>query len=128
MSENLFENLVDEPGEDLEIDPEALLQQLLDDPSLIQHLIRTEQDGCQTIVGYFRVVLEPGQQRCVVHVPFSPPLSAVPQVEAHVLDDQDARVRVTDCQKYGLRVEVILPRPVDSERRVLLEIVATESI
>lgn len=128
MSENLFDNLMDDPAEETGIDPEIYLQQLLEDPSLVQHINRTESDGCQTIVGYFRVDFLPGQQRSVLHVPFSPPLVCIPHVEAHALDDQTVRVRITDCQKFGLRTEVVLPNAAESERRLMIEIVAVEAV
>lgn len=128
MSKNLFDSLTDEPDEGFEIDPEIYLQQLLNDPALVQHVNRTESEGRQTVVGYFRVVFQPGQQRLVLHVPFSPPLAVIPQVEAHALDEQNVRVRITDSQKYGLRAEVILPNPVESERRFLVEVVASEGM
>lgn len=109
-------------------DPEMMLEQLLDDPNLIQHVTRTDNSGRETITGYFRVTFELGQQRQVLHVPFVPSLKVVPQVESRVTDQADARVRITDRQKFGVRAEIVLSRPAESARRMLVEISATESI
>jgi len=109
------------------VDPEILLRQILDDPNLVQHLTRTQHDGHETIVAYFRISFEPGQQRQILHVPFAPPLEFVPQVKAHATDHQEIRVRVTDRQKFGIRAEVILPAPATSVQRVLIEVIASEA-
>lgn len=60
MSKNLFENLIDETNEIPEIDPEVFIQQLLDNPDLVQHVTRTKTDGDETVVGYFRIPFERG--------------------------------------------------------------------
>lgn len=128
MSDPGTNSLIDMDDEEDFVDPELALQNLLDDPKLIQHFMRTVSDGCDTIVGYFRISFESGQQRQVLHVPFVPPLKIVPQVEADACNLQDVRVRVTDCQKFGIRVEVVLPQPADSEKKLLVEIIATEAL
>lgn len=127
MSESVRNSLINLEDKDEFIDAEIVLQQILDDPSLIQHVTRTEHEDRETFAGYFRLVFEPGQQREILHVPFAPPLKAIPQVQAHAIDQQDVRVRITDQQKFGTRVEVILSRPTESKCKIIVEIVATES-
>lgn len=127
MSESGIRTLIDREDEESFVDPELLLRQVLDDPNLVQHLTRTQHDGHESIVAYFRIEFVPGQQRHVLHVPFSPPLSFVPEVQANATDEQEVRVRVTDRQKFGVRAEVILPVPANSSRRLLVEVIATEA-
>ncbi len=126
MSETGIGSLVDMEDEENFVDPEMLLQQIIENPNLVQQVTRTANDKLETIVGYFRVSLQPGQQRLVLHVPFTPPLKTIPQVQAHPIDQTDIRVRITDCQKFGLRAEIILPRATDEQQSLLVEIVASE--
>jgi hypothetical protein len=114
-------------GETTEVDPEVALQQILDDPNLRQHVTRTTDEGQETVIGYFRILFEPNQLRAVFHVPFSPSLKNKPTIEAHATDHQDARIRLTDCQKFGARFEVIKSRPSPIQDQVLVEVMATES-
>lgn len=127
MSETGIENLISVNDDEAFVDTELILQQLLENPKLVQHVCRTEEAGRETVVGYFRVGFAPLQQRQILHVPFTPPLKVVPQVEAHVTDHQDVRIRITDCQKFGIRAEIILAQPTDAHKKLLVEIIATES-
>ncbi len=126
MSESGSNSLIDMEDEGESIDAEVVLQQLLDNSELIQHLSRTTHEGRQTIAGYFRIEFQPGEQRHILHIPLTPALKIIPQVTAHVTDHQDVRVRITERQKFGIRAEVILARVAESIRRVLVEIIATE--
>lgn len=128
MSESGFNSLIDMKDEEGFVDPEILLRQLLDNPSLVQHVTRTELEGLETVVAYFRVSFQPDQQRQVLHVPFVPPLKSLPTVNAHATDHQDVRVRVTDCQKFGIRAEIILPVPAVNAQKLLVEVIVTEAI
>lgn len=127
MSETNFEELLGAQDDESFVDPEMILQQVLENQDLVQHVTRTSESGVDTIVGYFRIEFEPGQQRSVLHVPFAPPLKIVPQVDAHVTDHENVRVRVTDCQKFGVRTELILDQPSQSHLKILVEVVATEA-
>lgn len=126
MSDTRIENLLEMEDDESFLDTEMILQQLLENPNLVQHISRTEESGRETVVGYFRATFEPRQQRQILHVPFAPPLKAIPQVEAHVTDQQDVRIRITDCQKFGIRAEIILSQPVQARKNLLVEIIATE--
>ena len=127
MTENNLENLLGTQNDESFVDPELILQQVLENRDLVQHVTRTQESGVETIVGYFRIEFEPGQQRSVLHVPFAPPLKIVPKVDAHVTDHDNVRVRVTDCQKFGVRTEVILDQALQSHQKILVEISATEA-
>jgi len=122
----LAEHLSTEEGDEASaIDPELMLEQILNDPSLVQHIVRTQTADTETIVAYFRCSFSVDQQRTILHIPFSPPLSNVPSVEAMVVENEIARVRVTDQQKFGARLEVVLPEPAASPSRLLVEAIVT---
>ena len=115
------------PEDDLApaFDPELLISQMLEDSSIIQQVTRSRSGDSETVVGYFRCDFAQGQQRAVLHVPFTPLLNEVPSVEAMIMDDVAGKVRVTDRQKFGLRLEVVTQTPVDTRCAVLIEVVAT---
>ena len=112
---------------DDELDPELLLAQILSDPHLRQHLVRTERDGVDSITTYNRCEFALGQQRFIWHLSFLPPFSSLPEIEARALDNLDLRVRVTDRQKFGARLEIVLPSPSVGNLTVLVEAMATAS-
>ena len=118
--------LRDDPLDDsLELDPELMIARVLADPCLVQHVVRTNRDGVETVVAYFRCVFSRGLQRYVLHVPFSPAFVGIPVVSAMATEHADVRVRITDCQKFGARLEVVLPQPSDCETSLLVEVIAT---
>lgn len=125
MNPNLSEMLADGEAEVSDLDPEIMLEQILADPDLVQHVVRTNRDGCETVVGFFRCLLETGMQRYILHVPFTPPLANIPEVESMITERSDVRARVTDRQKFGTRIEVILPCPAESPTTLLVEVIAT---
>ena len=126
MSETGIGNLMDMQDEENFVDPEMLLQQVIDNPNLVQQVTRTANNQLETIVGYFRIAFEPDQQCQVLHVPFTPPLKTIPNVQAHPTGQEDVRVRVTDCQKFGIRAEIILPIATRDPQTLLVEIVCSE--
>jgi hypothetical protein len=107
------------------LDIETILSQLLADPSLVQYQTRHQQDLIDSIVSYFRCHWSAGQQRYILHVPFYPHFSEIPQVAATIFDDSVGRVRVTDRQKFGARIEVLLEHPVSQPQQVLVEVLAS---
>ena len=128
MSEIETDSLIDMNDEGGFVDPELALQQILENPNLVQHVTRTQIEECETIAGYFRIAFEPGQQHQVLHVPISPPFKSVPGIEANATDAQDVRVRITDGQKFGIRLEIILSHQTDSQRQILVEVIANAAI
>ncbi|MDG1873538.1 MAG: hypothetical protein P8J27_06485 [Mariniblastus sp.] len=126
MTETEIENLLLGQDDDGFVDPEIILQQLLENPNLSQHVTRSVESNRETLVGYFRVAFEPNQQRQVLHIPFAPPMKVVPQVDAHVTDHDHVRVRITDCQKFGIRAEIILGQASGTATKLLVEIIASE--
>jgi hypothetical protein len=120
--------LAESYDDDATADPEVMLERILADPGLAQHIVRTHRDSQETVVGYFRCAFRPGQQRYILHLPFTPLLPGVPTIEALATEQSDIRTRVTDRQKYGARIEVILPAPSLIEQSVLVEVIATSDI
>ena len=51
-------------------------------------------------------------------------MSAVPEVDAYVISGTEARIRITQRQKFGVRLELVVGKVADHERETILEIVA----
>ena len=62
--------------------------------------------GGEMIDGTIRVFFEVGQKRAHLHVPFSPPLPGLPEVECEAVSDDTVRCKVAVRQPYGIRIEV----------------------
>lgn len=62
--------------------------------------------GVDQIEGSIRVSFAAGQRAASVHVPFSPPFAAVPQVECEAIGDDPVRWKVSVVYAYGMRVEL----------------------
>ena len=61
--------------------------------------------GGEMIDGTIRVFFEVGQKRAHLHVPFSPPLAGLPDVECEAVSDDSVRCKVAVRQPYGIRIE-----------------------
>ena len=67
---------------------------------------RTKDElGGEMVEGVIRVRFDKGQKRANLHVPFSPPLSAMPDVECECVGDETLRLKVPVRQPYGIRIE-----------------------
>lgn len=64
-----------------------------------------DEHGGEMIEGTISVFFETGQRRAHLHVPFSPPLAGIPEVECEPSGDDDIRLKVAVCQPYGVRIE-----------------------
>lgn len=62
--------------------------------------------GVDQIEGAIRISFAAAQKVASVHVPFSPPFAAVPQVECETIGDDPARWKVSVVYAYGMRVEL----------------------
>lgn len=117
-------SLLAEKDQIVEIDMELVTEQILADPNLTQHITRRNDDGQDTLVGYFRCELQPDQQRYALHMPLYPAMTGIPEVEAIVMDSGDASVRVTDRQRFGVRLEIMLNRATAATSNVMVEVIA----
>lgn len=98
---------------------------VMDNPQVTQHMVRSQQDGVDHVVAYFRLGFEAEQQRQILHIPFFPALNTVPKVEAHVTDQEGVRIRVTDVQKFGVRLEAIRSGNL-LKNTAVIEVIASE--
>ncbi|HQZ65994.1 MAG TPA: hypothetical protein PLY87_12990 [Planctomycetaceae bacterium] len=64
-----------------------------------------DEFGGEMIDGTIQVFFEVGQKRAHLHVPFSPPLPGVPEVECEPISDDAVRLKVGVRQPYGIRIE-----------------------
>jgi len=79
-----------------------VVQQTSNDISLER--IRDEHGG-EMIEGTIKVFFEVGQKRAHLHVPFSPPLAGLPEVECEPAGDDQVRLKVAVRPPYGVRIE-----------------------
>jgi hypothetical protein len=110
------------------LDSELIVSHMLADPSLTQFCQRHVNGEGETLVGYFRCGFATHQQRFVLHVPFYPHFAEIPEVSATLFDDIRGRVRITDSQKFGARLEMVLDHPAVGAQQVWVEVTATLSI
>ena len=64
-----------------------------------------DEYGGEMVDGTIRVYFEVGQKRAHLHVPFSPPLHGLPEVECEAISDDSVRCKVAVRQPYGIRIE-----------------------
>ena len=111
------------------IDAQQIVDHLLADPDVTQHVTRRSCDSVESMTGYYRCKFEPSQERAVLHVPIHPPMSTVPHVNASFVEQVDAmRIRVTDRQKFGARLEIIRSTDRDQQCRVMVEVILSTSV
>lgn len=103
------------------------LELLLADPSVNQLTLRTEKDGVDQLVSYFRCEFQPGEKCFVLHVPVQPPMSEHPTVQAMGVDE-DVRIRTTKVEKFGIRLEAILDVVTEETKNLLIEVVLTSKV
>lgn len=99
----------------------------LADSGIVQNIVRTHDATGQHIAGMFRCDLEPGQSSVVLNVPIHPPLPEIPTVEA-VCVDSDARIRVTDRQRFGVRLEISVTPSDQPQSFVFVEVVISSPL
>ena len=119
QQENLSDPIVAGPDFDLEL--------LLADPSVNQLMLRTEKDGVDQLVSYFRCEFQPGEKHFVLHVPVQPAMSEHPAVQAMGVDE-DLRIRTTKVEKFGVRLEAILDFVATEAKSMLIEVVLTSPV
>ncbi|MEL7499294.1 MAG: hypothetical protein AAFN77_16930 [Planctomycetota bacterium] len=101
-------------------DLELALDQIAEDPAMRQLILRNADNEGETMTVYQRLQWMKDQQTVVVHLPLTPSFTKPPSIEGVLDDEPEARVRVTDCQVYGVRIEVILDhKPTTSISRIL---------
>ena len=90
---------------------------------LVQQLTRQrDESGGETLHALAQAEVPAGDRVAVLHLAFCPPLEAAPQLTAHALDAEDAEVKITTAESYGVRLEVRLPKSAAHPRRLLVEV------
>jgi hypothetical protein len=64
-----------------------------------------DEHGGEMIEGTIKVFFEIGQKRAHLHVPFSPPLPGLPEVECEPTGEEPIRLKIAVRQPYGIRIE-----------------------
>ena len=62
--------------------------------------------GGELLEGLLVATFEAGAKQAVLHVPFTPPFSAAPQVSCEIADGADARIKAAAVFPYGVRFEL----------------------
>lgn len=110
------ESLLDE---DAEIEPA-----ILSDTSIRQQVVRSVIEDEDFVSAISRVSVQAGADREVVHLPIHPPFATIPEVDAFVISGAESRIRVTQKQRFGLRLEVVLSRPAAATVETVIEVIA----
>jgi hypothetical protein len=114
-------------------DPDAIIaldspleEMALDDPAIVQHLIRRcDPSGAESIGGVLRAKFSPAERTVNLHVPFCPPLRIAPVCEAEAIDGPPARVKVVQVLPQGARLEVRLDEAATTPQQVVIEFTTT---
>ncbi len=78
-----------------------------------------DEHGGEMIEGTIRVFFDVGQKRAHLHIPLSPPLDGLPEVECEAVSDDSVRCKVAVRQPYGIRIEA---RRSDASQELTTEI------
>ena len=77
-----------------------------DKSSSATHFERTrDEHGSELVEGVMTIRFDKGQKRANLHIPFSPPLPGMPEVECECVGDVALRLKVPVRQSYGIRIE-----------------------
>jgi hypothetical protein len=99
----------------------------LDAPAeeITQQLTRTQSaDGVESLCGWLRVDLSPGQRTANVHVAFCPPFGRAPTLEVFQTAGPPTRVKTVQLLPFGARLDMKLPHAVDAPASVVLQFTA----
>lgn len=75
------------------------------DQNVVQQFTRTRREDGELIRGVAQLRFATGEQTAALHLAFSPPLAADPQVEVKVIDAGTITLRMTESRTYGVRIE-----------------------
>ena len=80
--------------------------------------------GGELLEGQLVAKFAAGSKQAVLHVPFTPPFSATPQVSCEITDGSDVRIKAAAVFTYGVRFELKRNTPELPELDVAVEIYA----
>ena len=64
-----------------------------------------DASGAEMVEGVAVVQFERGQKKANIHIPFSPPLQGVPEVDVECVGGESLRLKVPTPQPFGMRIE-----------------------
>ncbi len=85
---------------------------------------RCLDSGSDLLEGQLVATFEAGARQAVLHVPFSPPFLAAPQIDCEVADGSEVRIKVGAVFTYGVRLELKRNSVELPEQAVAVEIYA----
>ena len=97
------------------------IDQLIAD-GIVQKISRSVIDESDRLVGIFRCDLEAGQTRYVLNIPIHPPMANVPEIETMFIQGS-GRTRITNSEKFGVRIEIVTGEIYDQPTSLFLETV-----
>jgi hypothetical protein len=105
---------------DLEADPDA--------EKVLQNLTRVRTaEGHEAIRGTLVAEFEPGARQTTLHIAFCPPFEQLPEIDANLVDDSNAELKLTQAFHHGAQFEVRLPEAAEVCLCVELEFYATDA-
>ena len=108
---------------DRDIDLEEPQLPIFSDTSISQQTIRSEFEGEDCLNATTRAIIPAGADRHVIHIAICPAMEAIPEVDAYVISGTEARIRTTQRQKFGVRLELVVGQVADQDRETILEVV-----
>jgi len=98
------------------------------DADVTQQLVRSRAaDGSESLAGWLRLTLTPGQRQTTAHLAFCPPFAQTPTLDVSQADGPAARVKTAQLLPYGARLEIKLAAPADVPCTVRLRFSARTS-
>lgn len=88
-------------------------------PKVTQACTYVAKDLGTIVLFYKEIHFLPSQSLVVVHVSLEPALDSAPTVKAEILEGH-ARIRITDRQRFGVRLELTRSGPCSADLRVRL--------
>jgi hypothetical protein len=99
-----------------------------DAEKVLQNLTRVRTAaGHDAIRGTLIAEFEPGARQTTLHIAFCPPFERLPEIDANLVDDSDAELKLTQAFHHGAQFEVRLPEEAEEIMSVELEFYATDA-
>jgi hypothetical protein len=107
----------------------ALLQEeTLSTEQILQQLTRLRTPaGKDAIRGTLVAEFDAGERQATLYVGFCPPFELMPQVEASVVDDFEADVKLAQVLHNGAQIDVRLSEPTDEPLAITIEFIAVQA-
>ena len=91
-----------------------------------RQVVHTKIDNRSMVTAYVRHHFSAEQKSDVIHVPLHPALEREPTTEVLQVEGPDAKVRVTQSSRFGIRAEIALDQAATEKTELLFEFTITE--